>query len=105
MSDLSLRATIIGGDRLEDDFQVIRDGRRIGRIRRAPERVGHNPGWDWTIGVPLPVPAWGHGSAGSLEDAKAAFRQAWEKFYAGLRPEDIAHWHHHQDAAAERFWR
>jgi hypothetical protein len=36
---------------------------------------------------------------GSLEQAKAEFREAWERFYATLTPESIAHWHHHQDAA------
>jgi len=24
---------------------------------------------------------------------QAAFSEAWEQFYAGLTPEDIAHWH------------
>jgi hypothetical protein len=48
------------------------------------------------INPPLPIPPWGTGSEDSLDQAKAAFRAAWEKFYATLTP---AHWHHHQDAA------
>ena len=35
-----------------------------------------------------------------LDEAKALFRAAWEKFYAGLSLDNIAHWHHQQDAAA-----
>jgi len=35
----------------------------------------------------------------ALEQAKAAFRAAWERFYATLTPESIANWHHIQDAA------
>jgi hypothetical protein len=68
-------------------------------IRQADERIGHNPGWDWTINPPLPIPPWGNGCADNLDQAKAAFRAAWERFYATLTPESIAHWHHHQDAA------
>ena len=79
-----LRPTIIGGDNLGNDFVVLFEGRSIGRIRQAEERVGHNPGWDWAINPPLPIPPWGNGSADSLEQAKAAFRAAWERFYATL---------------------
>lgn len=99
---LTLRRTVIGGDTLKKDYCVMFEGRSIGRIREATERMGHNPGWDWSINPPLPIPPWGVGSAGSLEAAKAAFREAWERFYASLTPDDIAHWHHIQDAAASR---
>jgi hypothetical protein len=102
MTDLFLRPTIIGGDRLENDYQVIREGRSIGRIREATERLGFNPGWTWAINPPLPIPPWGTGFAKSLDEAKAEFQAAWIRFYATLTPDDIAHWHHHQDAAAER---
>jgi hypothetical protein len=99
---LSLRATVIGGDRLYNDYEVIREGRPIGRIREATERTGLRPGWTWAINPPLPIPSWGSGFAPSLDEAKVAFKEAWERFYATLTPEDIAHWHHHADAAAAR---
>jgi hypothetical protein len=99
---LSLRATVIGGDRLENDFIVMCEGRTIGRIREATERFGFNPGWTWAINPPLPIPPWGNGQAPSLEQAKAEFKEGWERFYATLTPYDIEHWHHHQDGAAER---
>ena len=76
---------MIGGDKLDNDFVVIFEGRSIGRIRQADEHRAY-PGWDWTINPPLPVPSWCAGSEDSLEQAKAAFREAWEKFYATLTP-------------------
>ena len=51
---------------------------------------------------PLPIPTWGTGQASTLDEAKAAFREAWERLYPALTPHDIEHWHHHQDVAAER---
>lgn len=100
--DLVLRRTVIGGKALDDDYCVYRDGRSIGRIREAKERSGFNPGWTWAVNVPLPIPPWATGFQYSLDEAKAAFRAAWERFYADLTPHDIAHWHHHADAAARR---
>jgi hypothetical protein len=105
MTELTLRPTIIAGDRLEGDYCVYREGRAIGRIREATERIGHNPGWDWSVNPPLPIPTWGKGSAGSFDDARADFCAAWERFHATLTGDAIAHWHHHQDAAATRFGR
>lgn len=102
MSDLILRPTVIGGDKLKNDYTVIFEERPIGRIREASERYGHNPGWDWNVNIPLPTPTWAHGSEYDLEAAKAAFRKAWDRFYPSLSPEDIAHWHHIQDAAVRR---
>lgn len=101
--DLTLRQTVIGGDRLENDYQVIHEGRPIGRIRQADERLGHAPGWDWVIQIMVPLPLGvGSGTVAGFDEAKATFRQAWEKAYATLTPEQIAHWHHIQDAAAGR---
>jgi hypothetical protein len=74
--ELKLRPTIIGGDKIDNDFTVVFDGRSIGRIRQADERIGHNPGWDWVINPPLPVPPWCTVSENSVEQAKAAFREA-----------------------------
>jgi hypothetical protein len=41
MSDLQLTLcpTVIGGDRLKDDFSVYFEGRRIGRIKDASDRL------------------------------------------------------------------
>ncbi len=100
--NLSLRLTVIGGETAPNDYCVMREGRSIGRIREATERTGFNPGWMWAIQPPLPIPPWGTGFAKTLDEAKIEFRKAWERFYEGLTPHDIEHWHHHQDTAARR---
>ena len=41
--ELKLRPTVIGGDKLANDFVVVFEGRSIGRIRQADERIGHTP--------------------------------------------------------------
>jgi hypothetical protein len=83
--DLTLRATVIAGERLKHDYCVCRDVRAVGMIRR-----NHDRGWDWMINPPLPIPTWGVGREPSLEDAKAAFRDAWARFYAELTPHTIS---------------
>jgi hypothetical protein len=99
---LTLLFTVIDHHRAVNDFCVFHDGRSIGRIRKNTEGRGHDAAWDWAINPPLAIPAWGHGSAPSLPEAKAAFAGAWERFYAGLTPDDIAHWRQLKDAAASR---
>ena len=102
---LALRPTEIAGETRDNDFCVISEQRTVGRIREATERAGFNPGWMWSITVPLPIPAWGNGYADTFDEAKAQFKAAWVRFHASLKPHQIAHWHHHQDAAAARFSR
>ena len=84
---LALRPTAIAGQRLENDYVVTCDGRRIGRIRLADERSG-GARWEWAVNPPLPIPAWGKGSATTLDDAKDAFREAWKRFSASLTVDD-----------------
>jgi len=95
---LSMRPTLIGGETAEGDFTVIHDGRFVGRIRKAEGHVHSGTVWNWHITVPLPMAAWTRGSAESLDAAKDAFRTAWERFHSSLTPEQIARWHHTQDA-------
>lgn len=90
---LTLRPTMIGGVRETDDFTVYFEDRSVGRIRFASEREGYTPGWDWHVNPPLPVPSWCNGTEDDLLRVKAAFREAWERYYASLTPEDVAHWH------------
>lgn len=103
--DLFLRPTVIAGDKLENDFVVIHEGRAVGRIRLATERTSLQPGWDWHITVPLPVHPWCNGTADDLDSAKARFREAWEQFYGTLDAKSIELWHHTQDASKRRFKR
>jgi hypothetical protein len=88
---LSLNVAFLGNLSHDYDYCVFRDHRPIGRIRIA-KGTPLNPDWQWEINLPLPIPAWGHGSATSLPEANEAFLKAWERFYAGLTAADIAHW-------------
>jgi hypothetical protein len=97
--DLLLRPTVIAGDRLENDYCVIHDGRSIGRIRLASERSHQGTVWVWHVNPPLPIPSWCNGSTDSLGNAKNMFKAAWERFYASLSPADIARWHRTEDLA------
>jgi hypothetical protein len=90
---LTLRPTVIGGDRLKNDFCVYLEGRSVGRIKLSENHVQRVDTWRWHINPPLPIPPWGNGSAPTLEQAKVDFREAWDRFYASLTPEDISHWH------------
>lgn len=94
-----MRKTLIGGQTKPDDYEVIHDGRSIGRIRLATERAWQGTVWVWNVNPPLPIPPWCNGTAGSLDEAKTAFRAAWERFYATLTPEQIARWRATDDAA------
>jgi len=86
----------------ENDYGVMREGRAIGRIRLADATPGRET-WHYNITVPLPVPSYSAGDAGSMEAAKTAFRAAWEQCHATLTPDDVEHWHSVQDAADRRY--
>jgi hypothetical protein len=62
----------------QNDYNILEDGERIGRIRYAKER---HPGiWIWHVQVHIPGPP--AGSARDLPTAKAEFKAAWEAFKA-----------------------
>jgi hypothetical protein len=64
---ITLRATVIGGIRYADDYQVIWRGMSIGRIMRAPGLPPHIPQWRWTSNVPG-KPGGGSGSGSDLDE-------------------------------------
>jgi hypothetical protein len=97
---LTLRPNVVRNTRLVNDYIVRRDLRPVGRIHLANETP--NAVWEWGINLPLPTPWWCMGRVSSLEEAKVAFLQAWTRFYDGLSPELIAHWHEQHDAASAR---
>jgi hypothetical protein len=80
MTTLALR--LIG----PSDYVVIDEGHRVGRIRRAAERI--NEVWLWNVTVA--VPGGGHGTSTSLDAAKFAFRESWIEFKAEIGPERLA---------------
>ncbi|MCK1565606.1 hypothetical protein IVB08_16820 [Bradyrhizobium sp. 173] len=93
MSDdetLTLRPSLIGGERCQDDYEVVWRGMSIGRIRRA-EASSHAELWAWNCwpgGRPCKADEAGGGT--SLDDAKAQFREAWQRIRAEINEADIA---------------
>ena len=74
------RINSLDGTILPDGYDVIHDGEIVGRIYRM--NTGREL-WRWTqIGRAQPEP--GGGVADSLDEAKAAFRAAWERRTRGL---------------------
>ena len=64
-----------------DEYAVIEDGNSVGRIMRAGEP--HAEVWLWNCS--LPGQGVSSGTAVSLEDAQADFRQEWKKRKIGLQ--------------------
>jgi hypothetical protein len=86
---LFLRPCVIGGETKPDDYSVICDDLIIGRIYRY-EGSGTGDRWAWSAGLSVipQHPRW-RGLAGSLKEAKAAFRQAWNEIGPDLTYDDL----------------
>jgi hypothetical protein len=98
---LTLRVTVIGGERCANDYQVIWRGMPIGRIRRTSD-VSGAPQWVWNCYLRgRPCRADESGDANGLDNAKAPFRKVWEGIRAGLTGKDIARAHRYAEASSE----
>jgi hypothetical protein len=61
-----------------DDYDVIHDGRDIGRIFKPKAGVPPDHPWMWTITGAVVMPALpSHGFCASLDEAKAKFAETW----------------------------
>jgi hypothetical protein len=86
---LTLRRTVIAGQYLNDDFCVYDGGLVVGRIllhRSTPQ----GPQWAWHVNLAVPIPTGCNGRASTLEEAKAAFRGAWERLKPTLSATRLA---------------
>jgi hypothetical protein len=98
---LTLRLTVIGGQRCADDYQVIWRGMSIGRIMRASGLPHDRPQWSWTCYLHgRPTSASDSGTGDGLDDCKAKFRAAWARIRAGLTDQDIAMAHRYSENSA-----
>jgi hypothetical protein len=63
----------------DDDYDVLADGRVVGRIYEQGG-VGTPPDmrWFWSVMIVPAVPNVTYGHAATLDEAKAKFRAAWE---------------------------
>ena len=99
--DLSMRATVIGGEHCADHFQVIRRGTSIGRIRRASGLPHDQPQWSWACYLQgRPTSAIDSGTGVGLDACKAKFRTAWARIRAGLTDQDITTAHRYAENSA-----
>jgi hypothetical protein len=74
---LIAKRTIIGGDKLHDDYEILDEQRKsIGRIMLHPHAPPSNP-WFWTITARFPQTPHDRGYAESREQAMADFKAAW----------------------------
>lgn len=90
-SQLFLRATVIGGDRLDDDYQVIWDGIPIGRILKQPGVPFGRPNWSWGVIFPhMPQLPFHRGLESDLAECQRRFKAVWAGIRAGLTDADIA---------------
>lgn len=87
--DLTMRRTVIGGETAPDDYEVIWNELSIGRIFRGVG-VGGIGGWSWSVLLPnVPQRDQHRGGAGSLTEAKARFRTAWEDLHGEIGYDQI----------------
>jgi hypothetical protein len=79
---LALRRTVFAdGERRADYYELRHNGRAVGRIYRT--RSTGRELWLWTqIGIRAPSHGPNGGAAGTLDEAKAAFRRTWNGYGA-----------------------
>lgn len=87
--DLTMRRTVIAGETAPGDYVVIWDDLCIGRIVKTVS-VGGGNDWSWSCSLPnVPQRSGQRGRAGSLDEAKAAFRIAWTTLQSELSYDQI----------------
>ena len=84
---VTLRPTVIDGQRQEDDYEVIWRGLPIGRILKPPT----DPHWWWGCNVPGQPPGPDDRGPGiNFKDCQLRFKIAWARIRAGLTEQDIS---------------
>jgi hypothetical protein len=78
---LTLRRTVINDYSPPDDYEVMSDGRAIGRIYRPHAGAPRDRPWEWTITTLILAPASpSYGFTATREEAKAAFAATWREW-------------------------
>jgi hypothetical protein len=74
---------------VHDDFTLRCEGHIFGRIRLAGDASSAEAVWEWQITVPMEMPEWARGSAGSREECVVAFAIALGRLLAETSPERL----------------
>jgi hypothetical protein len=99
---LTIRVTVIGGQRCADDFIVIWRGLTIGRIMLASGTPSGRPQWTWSCCLGgRPTRGGESGTGTGFGDCKRQFREAWERIRATLTDQDIARARSYAENSAE----
>jgi hypothetical protein len=86
-----------------DDFTLCYEGHVVGRIRLAGDASSADSPWEWRVTVPMEMPEWARGSAGSREECFKAFAIALGRFLVEKSPERLERaWDLEQGAEARR---
>ena len=81
MTDLILRSAKAGrsgGPWDDDDYDVLHQGKVVGRIRLTVYKVPNYPRWFWSITTQPGIPQ-SSGMEMTREDAMQAFRARWDR--------------------------
>jgi|SRR5579863_1414235 len=74
---------------VQDDYVVRYEGYLIGRIRLGGERYGQGTRWEWSVEVPMAMPAWASGTAASRDASIKEFTAAWGRHLKETSPERL----------------
>lgn len=72
-----------------DDYVARYPGHEIARIRLDHRRDPSGPHWEWMIVVPMALPAWSRGRAGSRDAGLKALAATWQRLLKETSPERI----------------
>jgi PilZ domain len=97
LDTISLRPTVVDGERQENDYEVIWRGMPIGRILHPPGEQH----WWWGCNVYGKPPTPGDRGPGmNFKDCQVRFKIAWAKIRDALTAEEIAAASRHAEALA-----
>ena len=81
-----VRASRSSGECKDEGYDVLADGKVVGRIMEEGSRFGPPElRWGWSITSIVPASPATHGTAATLDEAKAKFQEAWMKAKARAR--------------------
>ncbi|MBR0855508.1 hypothetical protein [Bradyrhizobium liaoningense] len=102
---VALRKTVIGGETVLDDYQVIWDGISIGRILRQPGMPSGRPSWSWGIILPIKQQLdWMRGTCSDVAECQRRFKVAWSAVHPRLTDADVEQLRRGVEASKDRPW-
>ena len=101
---IALRKTVIAGQTAPDDYLVIWNGLKIGRILKVLAVSGREA-WNWGVSFPHKPQLPDHrGQASDLEEAKRRVKVVWSAIEATLTDEDVRRAREEEEDVKQRPW-